>query len=138
MDKVVKKGDQVAINYVGKLADGNIFDTTEGRDVFRFEAGSQNIIPGVSNGVIGMKVGEKKLVEIEPKDAYGEYNPELVAKAPRTNIPEEVKVGDVLTDSSTQQHWWVRQLTDEYAILDANHPLAGKKLIFDIELVEVA
>ena len=93
MSNIVAKGNEVQILYVAKLKDGTIFDTTEGRSPFKFIAGSDNILPGISNAVIGMKIGDKKLIEISSENAYGQYNKELVVKVPRTNVPEKTEVG---------------------------------------------
>jgi FKBP-type peptidyl-prolyl cis-trans isomerase 2 len=79
---------------------------------------------------------EKKSVELSPEEAYGNHNEKLVAKVPKTNIPGNAKVGDVLTDSNGN-NWWVRQIGDDFAIVDGNHPLAGQALIFDIELIRI-
>lgn len=137
MNKIVSKGDEVQILYIAKLKDGSTFDTTENKPPFKFIAGTENILPGISNGVIGMQVGDKKHIEISADNAYGQYNKELIAKVPRKNIPETTAVGDVLTDSN-ENHWFVRQIEDEFVILDSNHPLAGQDLIFDIELVAIS
>lgn len=136
MSNTVAKGNEVEISYTGRLKDQTIFDSTEGREPFKFVTGSENIIKGMNDAVIGMNVGEKKTIEIAPEDAYGPYRDELVAKVPKANIPEGVNVGDVLTDSN-ENNWWVRQINDDSAILDGNHPLAGQALIFDIELLKI-
>lgn len=138
MNKIVaNKGDEVEILYVGKLKDGTIFDTTEGKAPFKFIAGTDKVLEGISNGVINMKVGDKKTIELSPEKAYGQFNNELLVKIPRNKLPEKVEIGDVLTDSD-QNHWWVRQIADDFAIVDGNHPLAGQTLIFDIELVKIS
>ena len=134
---IVSKGNEVQIFYVGKLKDGSVFDSTEGRSPFKFIAGSENVLPGISNGVIGMKVGDKKIIEISSDNAYGQYNKELVVKLPRKNVPEKTQVGDVLTDSN-QNHWFVKQIDNDFVILDGNHPLAGQDLIFEIELIAIS
>lgn len=133
---IVKNGDTVDILYTGKLKDQTIFDSTDDKGPFRFTVGSENIIKGVSDAVIGMKVGEKKTVEISADQAYGPYNEKLLAKIPRTNIPSDAKVSDVLTDSNNN-NWWVREINNNYAIIDSNHPLAGQILVFDIELIRI-
>lgn len=133
----VKQGDQVAIEYTGKLQDGTVFDTTEGRDAFTFTAGSDNIIKGVNDAVVGMQVGEQKTVEVPPEEAYGDYNQELVVKVERDRMPENVNVGDALSDSSSGKVWYVRDLNEEVGVLDGNHPLAGQTLVFEIQVVNV-
>lgn len=134
----VKKGDQVQIHYTGKLTDETVFDSSEGREPLEFEAGSDNIIPGVSNAVIGMAPGEKKTVEVPPEEGYGAPREDLMVKVPTDKLPDEAKVGDMLSDGQNPVTWVVLEKGDEFSILDANHPLAGKTLVFDIELVSVA
>ena len=135
----VKQGDRVEIEYVGRLEDGTVFDSTDGRGAFAFEAGSSNIIPGMSEAVVGMNVGDSKTVEIPPEQAYGDYNDELVLRMPRERIPQDAKVGDALSDGSPgSQVWVVTEMSEEETVLDGNHPLAGKTLIFDVTLVAIA
>ena len=135
MADAVKEGDQVTIHYTGKLTDETVFDSSEGREPLGFTAGSEEIIPGVSNAVIGMAPGEKKTVEIEPDQAYGQPREDLVVKVPTEKLPEEAKEGDMLSDGQNPVTWVVRERGDQESVLDANHPLAGKTLVFDIELV---
>jgi peptidylprolyl isomerase len=138
MDSIVKSGDQVEIEYVGRLKDGTVFDSTEGRDAFRFEAGGSGVIQGMSAAVLGMSLGQKKTFEIELQQAYGDYDESLLVKILRDRMPSEVEVGDALSDGSENTRvWHVRELTEEFGILDGNHPLAGESLIFDIELVSI-
>lgn len=136
MSIVANQGDKVEILYTGKLKDQTIFDTTADRGPFQFVIGSQGIIKGVSEAVLGMKVGDKKLVELSPQDAYGYYNDQLVSKIPKTNIPANAKIGDILTDPNGR-NWWVRQFENDSVLIDGNHPLAGQSLIFEIELVKI-
>ena len=139
MSQLVKQGDQVEIEYVGKLEDGSIFDSTDGRGAFAFEAGSDGIIPGMSAAVMGMQVGDNKTVEIPPEHAYGPYDEELVLRLPRERIPQDANVGDALSDGSPGGAVWVvTELTDTESVLDGNHPLAGKTLIFDLTVVSIA
>lgn len=138
-DKQVAQGDTVAIHYTGKLKDETVFDSTEGRDPFKFEAGSQEVLPAVSGGVIGMQVGEHRTVEVEPEQGYGTYNSDLVIQIPAERLPEGTGVGDMLKDDSPQPRTWVvKEVGEPNATLDGNHPLAGQTLVFDIELVEIA
>jgi len=134
-----KQGDRVKIHYTGRLTDGNVFDSSREREPLEFEAGSDELIPGVSLAVVGMAVGESRTVAVPAEEGYGPRNEELVQQVPRNVLPEEVKVGDPLRAQSDEQEIqvWVRELTDEHGIIDANHPLAGQTLEFDIELIEV-
>lgn len=137
MAEIVEKGKEVEIHYTGKLQDGRVFDSTEERGPFKFVAGSDNIIDGVNDAVLGMEVGQKKTVEVEPTNAYGDYNQELLVRLPREKVPQDAEVGDALSDKQNAVTWWVRDLGDQEAVLDGNHPLAGETLVFDIEVVSV-
>ncbi|MDR3647220.1 MAG: FKBP-type peptidyl-prolyl cis-trans isomerase [Candidatus Babeliales bacterium] len=138
MKNIVNIGDEIEILYTGKLKDGTIFDSTKDIGSFKFTVGSPDIIKGMSDAVIGMKLQDKRTVNIPFINAYGDYNPELLIKIPRDKVPQDIKVGNVLTDSGQEgRHWWVREVTDEAAILDGNHPLSGQDLIFEIEIVSI-
>jgi len=137
----IKNGDRVSVNYTGKLEDGSIFDTSlqEGRTPLDVTLGQGMLIPGFENGLIGMSIGESKVVEIEPENAYGPYNQDMVQQVPVSQVPEGVQVGDMLTGQSQYgpMQVVVKEVTSETVTLDMNHPLAGKKLIFDLEVVSV-
>ena len=138
MSDPVKPGDVVSINYVGRLADGTVFDSSEGRDPLEFEAGSPNVIAGMSKAVVGMQVGEEKTVEIPPEESYGERKQELLVKVQTAQLPDDAKEGDILSDGQAgSPQWVVIQRDDAETILDGNHPLAGKTLIFDVTLVGI-
>ncbi|MBD3336807.1 MAG: peptidylprolyl isomerase [Candidatus Eisenbacteria bacterium] len=136
----IQKGDTVQIHYTGKLEDGTVFDTSEGRDPLQFEAGSEQLIPGVSRGVIGMEEGEEKQISVPPEQGYGPRRPELEQEVPRTSLPQDVKQGDPLRAQAGEQEIrvWVKELKDETATVDANHPLAGKTLNFDLKVVSIS
>jgi FKBP-type peptidyl-prolyl cis-trans isomerase 2 len=137
----IKNGDRVSVNYTGKLEDGSIFDSSlqEGRTPLEATLGQGMLIPGFENGLIGMSIGESKTVEIEPENAYGDYKNEMVQEVPLSQVPEGVQVGDMLTGQSQYgpMQVTVKEVNSEIVILDMNHPLAGKKLIFDLEVVSV-
>ena len=133
-------GNKVSVSYVGKLDDGTVFDTSEGGEPIAFTIGEGNVIPGFENAVLGMNVGEKKSFTIECDDAYGPRNPELVQDVPRSQVmgEEELKVGDRLRAMTPDQRTialTVVDVSDETVKLDANHPLAGQDLHFEIELL---
>ena len=134
-----KQGDRVQVHYTGRLADGNVFDSSREREPLEFEAGSEELIPGVSMAVIGMEEGEQRTVTVPPAEGYGERKEELMQQVPRNILPDEVKVGDPLRAQAEDREIqvWVRELTDEHGIIDANHPLAGETLEFELELVSV-
>jgi peptidylprolyl isomerase len=137
----IKNGDRVSVNYTGKLEDGSIFDSSlqEGRTPLEATLGQGMLIPGFENGLIGMSIGETKTVEIEPENAYGQYNDGMQQEIPLDQVPSGVQVGDLLMGQS--QHGpmqvTVKEVNSETVVLDMNHPLAGKKLIFDLEVVSV-
>tara|TARA_B100000900_G_C20165880_1_gene547827 strand:- start:72 stop:497 length:426 start_codon:yes stop_codon:yes gene_type:complete len=137
----VKTGNTIKVNYTGKFEDGTVFDTslTEGREPLETILGQGNLIPGFEKGLLGMNEGENKTIEIEPTEAYGEYLDGLVNVVPPTQMPEGVKVGDVLQSSGERGtiNVTVKEITEQGVKIDANHPLAGKKLIFDVEVLEV-
>jgi FKBP-type peptidyl-prolyl cis-trans isomerase 2 len=139
--KKVQNGDTVVVNYTGKLEDGTVFDTslTEGREPLKAKLGQGLLIKGFEDGLLEMNEGDKKTIEIEPTNAYGDINPEMIVEVPKEQIPEGVSVGDMLQAQGPMGPVNVRvaEIKDEVIIIDANHPLAGKKLIFDLELVTV-
>lgn len=138
----VGDGKTVRVHYTGKLEDGTVFDSSEGREPLEVTVGAGMVIPGFEKGITGMKSGEKKTITIGPTEAYGERREDLVATVERSQIPETItpEVGMTLqlkrTDGSVLDVL-VTDLSDESITLDANHQLAGETLIFDIEVVEV-
>lgn len=138
----VKNGDTVRIHYTGTLTDGSVFDSSEGRDPLEFTVGSGQVIAGMDAGLPGMVVGDKKRLEIPSADAYGPLNPEARQAIPREGIPDDIplELGTQLQMQSPEGHVLpvtVVEVTDATVTLDANHPLAGKDLNFDIELVSI-
>jgi len=138
MSETVKAGDQISIEYTGRFEDGTVFDSSEGRGAFSFEAGGGNVIPGMDAAVVGMQVGEEKTVEIPPEEAYGPRVDDLVISVPSAQVPEGAKVGDALSDGTPNgPSWVVTEVGEEAVTLDGNHPLSGQMLIFDIKLVAI-
>ncbi|WP_300037861.1 peptidylprolyl isomerase [uncultured Roseobacter sp.] len=138
----VKTGDTVAIHYTGTLLDGTTFDSSDGRDPLEFVVGSGQIIPGLDTAIPGMTVGDKKTVDIPCDQAYGPLNPEMRQAVPRDGIPEDIplEVGTQLqmqTPSGQAMPVMVVEVDEATVTLDANHPLAGKDLKFDIELMRI-
>ncbi len=137
-----KSGDTVRVHYTGTLENGSQFDSSVGRDPLEFTLGSGGIIAGFENAVLGMGPGENKTVNLPPEEAYGPHNAELVQKVDRQMIPEAI---DLQTGLQLQAQGpdgepvvlIVREFDDDFVILDANHPLAGETLIFELELVEI-
>ena len=136
---MIENGSKVKVHYTGKLEDDNIFDSSTGREPLEFTVGSGQLIPGFEQGVMGLNTGDKKTIELEPDQAYGQVREDLVNEVPRENLPEGVQVGQELQAQTEQGPVRVRvvELNETMGKVDANHPLAGKKLIFDLEVVEV-
>jgi peptidylprolyl isomerase len=137
-----KKGDQVAVHYTGKLTDGTVFDSSEGREPLAFELGAGMMIKGFDAAVDGMEIGDKVTAEIPAAEAYGESNPELIFDIPKTNFPPDLnpQTGQQLAMSQPngqQVPVKVKEVKDDSVVIDANHDLAGKDLVFDIELVSI-
>ena len=137
-----KQGDTVKVHYQGSLNDGTVFDSSYEREPLEFTIGQGQIIPGFENAVEGMNPGENKDVTITPEQGYGEYYEENQVELDRSNLPEDLnpEMGMLLqvTDANNQTHHVkVIGLSDDTITLDANHPLAGQDLQFNIELVEV-
>ena len=139
--KKIQSGDTVKVNYTGKFEDGSIFDTSmvEGREPLTVTLGQGQLIPGFENGLIDMTIGETKTIEIEPKDAYGESIEGMLQEVEKSQLPEELEIGGMLQAQGPQGvlNVVIKEIKDTTVILDANHPLAGKKLVFDLEVVEV-
>jgi FKBP-type peptidyl-prolyl cis-trans isomerase 2 len=138
----VQQGDKVKIHYHGKLTDGTTFDSSEGREPLEFEVGTGAVIPGFDNGVKGMVIGDKKTVNIPAEEAYGPKVDELVMDFPKERFPEdmepEVGMQLMMNNGSGQQFpVTIVGVKDDTITLDANHQLAGKDLVFDIELVDI-
>jgi peptidylprolyl isomerase len=137
-----KSGDTVKVHYTGKLSNGTIFDSSEGRDPLQFVIGANQVIPGFEKAVEGMAVGDKEIVDIPVNDAYGPVRPELVSDIDKKDIPDDIdlEVGkpiQVMDAEGNKFVVMVIDITDSHITLDGNHPLAGKDLTFDIELMEI-
>lgn len=137
-----KSGDTVHVHYTGKLDDGTVFDSSEGRDPLSFELGKEMVVPGFEKAVSGMEIGEKKTVSFPSDEAYGPRMDQLVFMVPRENLPPgyDPQEGQMLrmeTKDGRQMDVMVVGADESGVKLDANHPLAGKDLTFDVELVKV-
>lgn len=138
-----KDGDTVKVHYTGQLENGEVFDNSRQRDPLEFIIGSGNVIPGFENGIIDMEVGDTKRITISPEEGYGERREELVVKVMKNEFPDHISPavgqqlqikqgeGDILNVNITA-------LDEKSVTLDANHPLAGHTLLFDVELMEIA
>ena len=133
----VQAGDHVHIHYTARFADGSVFASSRSEEPLEFTAGGSEVIEGISRAVVGMSVGESKLIRVPPEQAFGAHDNELERRVLLSDLPPDVKVGDQLSAEAGDRviPVWVREISDENALLDANHPLAGHNLIFEIELV---
>jgi peptidylprolyl isomerase len=141
--KKAQSGDTVQVHYTGTLPDGQTFDSSAGRDPLAFTLGSGQVIKGFDDGVSGMEVGDKKTINIPCDDAYGPVNEELLINFDRNQIPADIPLEKGVTLNMHQEGNGqvvpvvIKDITDEYVVLDANHPLAGQDLIFELELVGI-
>jgi FKBP-type peptidyl-prolyl cis-trans isomerase SlpA len=139
--KKVKNTDTVIVHYTGKLEDGSIFDSSlnEGREPLTAILGKGQLIKGFEDGLIDMSEGEKKTVEIPCEQAYGDVNEQLISEVSKSQVPEGIEVGQMLQGMGPMGpiNVTVVEVTEETVKVDANHPWAGKKLIFDLELISI-
>jgi len=151
----VKSGDFVRFNFIGRLEDGTVFDSSEehhhhdddcgcegGGGPLEFRVGQEDVLPALEQAVIGMEVGDKRTVTLTPAEAYGEREDENIITVPRSEFPddlepEEDQLLEMLDDDGEAFPVWVTEVTDDTVTLDANHPLAGETLIFEMELTEI-
>lgn len=142
--KMVKKGDKVKVEYIGKLEDGTVFDSSDKHgSLLEFTVGEGQLIKGFDEALLGMQAGEIKEIKLDPKNAYGEYNPDFVKELPKEYFPEnqEIEPGMVFSIRLQDGHqvpMRIIEVSDETVTIDLNPPLTGKTLIFEIKLVEIA
>lgn len=137
-----KEGDAVKVHYTGKLEDGTVFDSSREREPLNVNLGSGEVIPGFEKGIVGMAVGESKTLKLGPDEAYGQKRPDLVVDVAKANFPDHITptVGErlqVKQPDGSVINVQVAEIKDETVTLDANHPLAGETLVFDVELMEI-
>lgn len=139
----IQNGSKVKIHYTGRLENGEVFDTSlqDGREALEFVVGSGQMIPGFETGILGMQLGETKKITMSPESAYGEVREDLQFEVPITNVPPTVQIGQTLQaefEEGVPVLFTVTDIKLDSVVLDGNHPLAGKNLEFDIEVIEVA
>lgn len=137
-----KNGDKVKVHYTGKLEDGEVFDSSRDRKPLEFTVGEGNVIPGFDKAVLDMEIGEQKSVEIAPDEAYGPRREELVVDVERSEFPSHIEpsVGQRLQMQQPEGgtvNLVITDMNDETITLDANHPLAGRTLLFEVEMMEI-
>jgi peptidylprolyl isomerase len=138
-----KTGDTVKVHYTGRLDDDIVFDTSRGKSPLQLTIGEGNLIKGFEKGLIGMEVGEKKNLVIPPEEAYGQNDEKLTTKVSRSHLPDSVQPAIGMQLQVKQKDGsifmvWITGMDEETVTLDANHPLAGKTLNFDVELTDIA
>lgn len=138
----VKANDTVKLHYTGKLSDGQVFDSSVQREPLEVTLGQGQLIPGFEKGLVDMKVNDKKTITIPKEEAYGEIQKELFQPIPKENLPQEIKpeVGMGLVSKNpdgSERQLRVAEVNEDHIVVDANHPLAGKDLTFDLELLEI-
>jgi peptidylprolyl isomerase len=137
---MITNGSTVQVHYTGKLQDGEVFDSSEGREPLQFQVGTGNIINGFEKAIIGKTTGDKVNVTIPVDEAYGPVREDLFVQIPFDKLPGQVEVGQILqADSGNGQpvQVMVKEVNEDHIIIDGNHPLAGMNLTFDIEIVDV-
>lgn len=137
------KGSKVKVHYTGRLTSGEQFDSSAGREPLEFEVGAGMMIKGFDDAVVGMAIGDKKTITIPPQEGYGESNPDMIVEFPRDRFPADLvpEIGMQLNMSNGSGQNFPVTITavqEATVTLDANHFLAGKDLIFDIEMVEIS
>jgi FKBP-type peptidyl-prolyl cis-trans isomerase 2 len=140
--RTAKNGDVVKVHYTGKLTNGEVFDSSKGREPLEFKLGEGEMIPGFEAAILGMQVGEKKVINIPKEEAYGDPLPQLIADFPKSELPEGFPMEEGAQISVTladgrQIPAVITAVKENSITIDANHPLAGKDLIFEVELVEI-
>lgn len=135
-------GDTVTVHYTGKLTDGTVFDSSVEREPLQFTIGENQLIPGFEKAVVGMTEGDSKSVTLKPDEAYGEHNSQLVWEVDKSELPDEIEpeVGQQLQsvqNDGRRINLVVSEVLESSVKLDANHPLAGQELVFDIELLKI-
>lgn len=137
---MIQQGSTVKVHYTGRFTNGDVFDTSSGKDPLYFQIGAGQIIPGFENALIGKKTGDSLTVNIQPEEAYGHVKSELLVKVPLDKLPGPVEIGQTLqaiSDDNQPVQVIVTDIKEDHVVVDANHPLAGEELVFDIEIVEV-
>lgn len=139
--KTIKNDSVVRVNYTGRLEDNSIFDTSlsEDREPLKVSLGQGSLIPGFEEALVGMSEGETKTVEILPNKGYGERIEALVFNLSKYRLPQEIEIGGVVQGNGPAgtAMFTITDINENLVTLDGNHPLAGKKIIFDLEVVEI-
>lgn len=140
--ETARNGDKVKVHFTGHIKDGDIFSTTHGADPVMIEIGAGNALAGLETGVVGMRVGEQKTIEVTPQEGFGPHLPDLVAQVKKELLPKTIQPQIGLKLQARQEgdepvEMTIVAMDDETVTLDANHPLAGRTLVFELELLEI-
>lgn len=140
--EAVKKGDTVKVNFTGKLENGAEFDTTEDRKPLEFTLGDGSVLVGFEKAITGMKPGEKKSFQVPPEEGYGDVRDDLIGEVPKENFPKDIDVKEgkrlhMKQPDGKAMNFVIAAVNQKTITLDGNHPLAGKTLYFDVELLEI-
>lgn len=139
---IVKNGDTVRVHYTGKLTSGEQFDSSAGREPLEFTVGAGQMIKGFDAALPGMNIGDKKTINIQPEEGYGERSDDAIINFPKENVPSDMQLEPGMSLTLSNQYGQpfpvvVQEIKEDVIVLDANHFLAGQELVFDIELVEI-
>ena len=138
---MIENGKTVKVHYKGTLADGTVFDSSEDRDPLEFLTGSEQVLPGFEAAVVELEVGKSKTVTLAAVDAYGDRDEDMVGMVPRDSIPDDMDIEvDMMLQMETEDGIMpvrVVEIAEDSVTLDANHPLAGEALTFEVTLVEI-
>lgn len=137
---MITQGSTVEVHYTGRFLDGEVFDSSEGKDPLQFQIGSGQIIPGFENAIMGKNIGEKVSITVAPDQAYGQIREDLVVEVPTDKMPGPVEVGQLLQADGGEGgvvQVIVKEVKEDVIVIDGNHPLAGQDLVFDIEVVSI-
>jgi len=138
---MIENGNTVDLHYTGKLSNGEIFDSSVGRSPLKVTVGSNQVITGFENAILGKNVGDKVSVTIQPEQAYGSIREDLFVKVPLDKMPGDVSVGQILNASAQNGQpiqVKVKEVNTDHVVIDGNHPLAGLPLTFEIEVVSIS
>ncbi len=138
MTQKAKSGDSVSIHFTATLDDGTPVLSTRQSGLFTFEIGDGTTFPKINDITIGMGIGEKKTITLQPADAFGDINSQLIIEVPKDQLPQDIKEGNWLVNPDNEaQQFLIKEIKGDKVIIDGNHPLAGKALTFDLEIIDI-
>ena len=137
MPTTITPGDRVRIHYTSRTLEGGVIETSDHRGAFEFLVGSEEVLPALNQGLVGLKVGDVSTITAPPERAFGRHSADLIQSVPASILPEGVQVGDQLTAIVSDRKFdvWVQRLSQKEAVVNGNHPLAGETLVIDVRVV---